>query len=302
MVARVIDLRKGKPAAQKTRPIPFRQTESRPKRSSPLRTKRRRVRVMVVAFIFVAAAALAYGVHLISYAPPLSIQKIEVAGVKKIEPTIIATYVDSLLNDGSFHYLSRRNIFLYPKSVIEDGITTSFPRVKSAHASRSSAIGQDLIIAITEREPYALWCATENDCYALDEEGFVFTTAATTTHGDFATAYTFTGDIEGVPIGQKLVPGQLPSVLALLRIFQQETNLVPTRVDILPEQDFRVTVGQDFYVKASFGQEPETLARNLELVLSSEALRERIAEIEYVDLRFGNRVYYKMKGEAQTNI
>ncbi|MHB1086631.1 MAG: cell division protein FtsQ/DivIB [Minisyncoccota bacterium] len=282
--------------------MPFRLSEGRPKRSSPLRTKRRRARALVAALAFVATAVLAYGVHLISYAPPLSIQKIEVTGVKKIEPTIISSYVDSLLNDGSFHYLSRRNIFLYPKNVIEQGIIASFPRVKSARAYRPSAIGQNLVIAITEREPFALWCAAEDDCYALDEEGFVFTTAATTTHGDFATAYTFTGDIEGAPIGQKLIPGQLPSVLALLRIFQQETNLVPTRVDILPEQDFWVTVGQDFYVKASFGQEPETLARNLELVLSSEALRERIAEIEYVDLRFGNRVYYKMKGEEQKNI
>jgi len=302
MVARVIDLRKGKPAAQKTRPIPFRQPETRPRRSSPLRTKRRRMRAIVAALVLVAGAVLAYGVHFISYASPLSIQKIEVTGVKKIEPTIISSYVDSLLNDGSFHYLSRRNIFLYPKSVIEQGIIASFPRVKSARAYRPSAVGQNLVIAITEREPFALWCAAEDDCYALDEEGFVFTTAATTTHGDFATAYTFTGDIEGAPIGQKLIPGQLPSVLALLRIFQQETNLVPTRVDILPEQDFWVTVGQDFYVKASFGQEPETLARNLDLVLSSEALRERIAEIEYVDLRFGNRVYYKMKGEEQKNI
>lgn len=257
---------------------------------------------MIGAAVLLVMGLFAYSVHLASYASLLSIQKIEVTGVKKIEPTIIISYVDSLLNDGSFHYLSRKNIFLYPKDVIEQGITSSFPRVKSARTSRPSAVSQSLEVAIAEREPFALWCAQESDCYAIDGEGFVFTTAATTTHGDFATAYLFTGDISGDPIGKNLIPGQLPSVLALLRIFQQETNLIPTRVDILPEQDFNVTVEQNFFIKASFGQEPETLARNLELVLSSEALRERISDIEYVDLRFGNRVYYKMKGEEQTNI
>jgi cell division septal protein FtsQ len=232
----------------------------------------------------------------------LSIERIEVSGEKKIDPTIIESYVDSQLDDGSFRYFSRRNILFYPKAVIESSIVASFPRVSGAKLSRPSLFSNELLVSIQERSPFALWCRNEADCYAMDADGFIFTTAATTTRSEFETQYVFSGDIEGDAIGERFAPGQFPSVLALLRILQQKTNLIPTRIAVLQDHDFTVEVEQGFSIKATFGQEPDTLARNLELVLSSEALRERIAEIEYVDLRFGNRVYYKMKGEEQTNI
>ncbi len=303
MVARVVDLRKGKQtASSRTRQLPLREPPPPPRRPSPLRTRRRRARAAVFGLILLGLAALAYGIHLVSYISPLSIERITVSGAEKIDPAIIETYIDSQLSDGSFHYFSRRNIFMYPKEVREAGVVTSFPRVKSARLSRDGIVSRDLLVAIEERMPYALWCRSEEDCYALDDTGFIFTASATSTHGEYESAYIFTGGVDGGPIGARFIPGQMPSILALLRVLQQETNLIPSRVDILADQDFNVTLEQGFFVKASFGQEPETLARNLDLVLSSEALRDRIADIEYIDLRFGNRVYYKMKGEEQTNI
>lgn len=302
MAARVIDLRKGKAPPTRMKSLPFPQQDNRPRRPSPLKARRRRVRLAAIGMVLILALALAYAVHLASYMGPLSISSVSVVGVKKIEPTIVESYVDSQLDDGSFHYMSRRNIFFYPKQVLEEGIVASFPRVRSAQLSRAALFSTELRVTVEEREPYALWCASEADCYAVDDSGFVFTTAATTTHGEFATSYVFSGDIEGEVIGKRFVPGQFPSLVAVLRVLQQETNLIPSRVRVMQGQDFTVFVEQGFSVKASFGQEPETLARNLDLVLSSEAMRERIADIEYIDLRFGNRVYYKMKGEEQTNI
>ena len=41
--------------------------------------------------------------------------------------------------------------------------------------------------------------------------------------------------------------------------------------------------------------------KNLQLVLSSGPLKGKDSELEYVDLRFNNRVYYKLKGEVETS-
>lgn len=303
MVARIIDLRKGRPPVpNRARPLPLPKQGGAPRRQSPLRTRRRRVRLAVVAASLLLLALATYLVHFVSYIEPLTVERIRVVGTERIDPPVVETYVDSQLSDGSFHYLSRRNIFLYPRQVIEEGIVASFPRVKSAALSRDALFSRQLDVTIEEREPYALWCKDEAECYAMDESGYIFASAATTTHGEFRTAYVFYGDITDAPIGQRFISAQLPAVLALLRIMQQQTNLIPNSVSVLPERDFTITLEQGFYVKAAFGQEPATIARNLELVLSSEALRDRIADIEYIDLRFGNRVYYKMKGEEQANI
>lgn len=308
MAARVVDLRKGKqkPAAR-SRPLPF-PDQALPKRPAPLRTRRRRARLAALGMFVILMMALAYAVHLVSYTEPLSISAIRVTGAERVDPAIIETYVDTQLRTEAFRYISPRNMFAYPKESLEQGIIASFPRISDASVSRETLLAKTIDVHISERSPFALWCTPlpadtgVQDCYALDETGFIFTASATSTHGEFETAYTFTGGVEDGPVGAKFVPGQFPSVLALLRVLQQSTSLIPVRVDVLPEQDFNVTLEQGFYVKLSFGQDAQTIARNLNLVLSSDALRDRTEDIEYIDLRFGNRVYYKMKGQEQTNI
>jgi len=68
-----------------------------------------------------------------------------------------------------------------------------------------------------------------------------------------------------------------------------------TDVSVENEQDFKVSLLQRFALRASFGADADTLVRNLQDVLSSDTLRGKENKIEYVDLRFGNRVYYKNK-------
>mgnify|MGYP001565319663 CR=1 FL=1 len=42
-------------------------------------------------------------------------------------------------------------------------------------------------------------------------------------------------------------------------------------------------------------EKEEDVVRNLELILSSDALQAKLDSLDYVDLRFGNRVYYQLK-------
>ena len=103
------------------------------------------------------------------------------------------------------------------------------------------------------------------------------------------------------PIGQIFIPGHLPGLLALLTIVQQQASVTPLRISIDSTQDFSVTFQEGFILKASFGEDAGTLARNLKLVLSSDSLAGKESQIDYVDLRFGNKAYYKMKGDSATS-
>jgi cell division septal protein FtsQ len=302
MVARVVDLRKGKSQPREVSPLPFARRPEPPRRVSPLKQKRRRARLAAFGMIVIGICAVAYTVHALSYMRAMSVSGVRVVGTDKIEPSIIETYVDAQLTDDSLRYFSKRNIFLYPKEAIEAGIVATFPRVKAAALSRTALFSQELVVNVQEREQYALWCRGEADCYALDESGFIFTSLATSTGAELRSIYRFSGGLDAEPIGAALVPKHFDSTLHLLRTLQDETGLIPHRIELLRDGDLTVAVTQGFYIKASLGQDAVALARNLELVLTSDALRDRIADIEYVDMRFGNRVYYKMKGEEQAGI
>lgn len=266
------------------------------RRPLSLRAKRRRKRALfALLFIFLIGGS-AWGASLVSYMPRFNIGTILVEGARTTPPQLVSKYVESILNDGSYRFLSRGNIFLYPRDAIEKAVVEYFPRIKSAHLSRGSLFSTSLRIEIEEREPFALWCNGEGDCYTMDEGGFIFAEAPSAT----SSLYVFKGGFSTStdPIGKTFIKAQLPGLLALLQKLGQAGS-DPRGATILEDQDFLVPLAEGFTLKASFGEDAGALARNLELVLASDTLKGKGDRIEYIDLRFGNRVYYKLKGEEQ---
>lgn len=104
------------------------------------------------------------------------------------------------------------------------------------------------------------------------------------------------------PIGQTFAGTHMPGIVALLELLGQ-AGFSPTGAIVQDGQDFWVPLSEGFYIKTSFGENPHSLVSNLQLVLSSSALNGQQSKLEYVDLRFGDRVYYKLQGqgEAQTS-
>ncbi len=269
-----------------------------------LRTRRLRTRVLIGLAIAVAIGGIGYGVSLVSYLPQFNVQTVSIVGANSLSPALVERYADTILYDGTFSPLSRDNIFLYPRALLERDIVSFFPRVKSAKVARESLLATAVVVTIEERKPYAAWClptgqagGASGDCYLMDSTGFIFARAATSTPGITST-YRFSGGIIGNPTGQTYLSGHLAGIEALLDRLGQ-TGYEPELVRAVSEQDFVISLGRGYDLKASFGVTADSLLRNLQLVLGSDALRGTADRLEYIDLRFGNRVYYKLKGEEQ---
>ncbi|MDO8513997.1 MAG: hypothetical protein Q7S50_00460 [bacterium] len=277
----------------------------------PLRARRRRRYALIAFAALILIVVAVYGVSFISYLPRYTIQSISIEGAREVPEELIRRYTETILNDGSYTILSRENIFLYSRTEIEKGLESFLPRIESAHVVAQSVLSTDLHIVVEEREPYALWCLVEGGaCYLMDKNGFIFSAMASSSPGERTTQYIFGGSIlsstdstgsqQVNPIGQKFIPAHLPGLLSLLEILGQ-SGFEPKGAVVDNDQDFFVSLRKGFTLKASFGQDTNTLTKNLELVLSSDALRGKEKSIEYIDLRFGNRVYYKLKGEAEVS-
>jgi len=292
------------------RPLKFR---GAPKRET-LRVRRRRTRTIATAMLAAFFALAAYGVSLASYLPQFSIERIEVNGTNDTRPELVRAFVATRLWDGSLPFFSKSNIFLYPRAEIEAALKESFPRVENVEVSRESLLASAIAVSIEERKAFARWCASSrtafmvestDSCFVLDSKGFVFAPASTTP--SFETQYVFEGSLPATssPIGETYLPGRFAGALALLERLGQ-SGFSPENISVESEQDFTVELSprlpagrQGFEIRATFGTDVSSLVKNLELVLASEALRGKEGELEYIDLRFGNRVYYKFKGGAK---
>lgn len=295
-----IDLRKKRPGIYREL-FPFpkspKTSHSSPSRKSPLRARRRRTRVIVSLGVLVGSIGLAWGVGYATYLPQFSINTIEISGASDISPKLVRTYVETQIFDGANHFFSRGNMFLYPRRTLEENIREYFPRIHKVQISRESFLAQAIQVTVEERAPRARWCA-DDSCYYMDDNGFIFAAESTSTPPTIR--YTFTGALPFLktsPIGQRFLPEHLPDMFTLLERLER-AGFVPTGISTLSEQDFSVMFETGFMLRASFEEDPEKIARNLELVLSSDSLREKENELQYIDLRFGNRVYYKFFGGA----
>ena len=298
----IVDLRKKK-VGTLMRTLAFREKPAR----KTLRTRRRRAKALALFFIFALCVGTAYALSYASYLPQFSNQRIQIEGTKDIRPALVRIYVESVVSNGMYPFFSRSNMFRYPREEIAYKLKEFFPRIEEVHVSRDSLFATAVRVVVEEREAYARWCRqaessfTEEvveECFSMDKTGFLFAPVGGVPTV-FSSPYIFRGDLSGTstPIGQTYLPGTFAGIVALLDRLGQ-AGLSPRSV-IVDERDFSVALAEGFELRASFGTDVSSIMRNLELVLSSDTLAGKEDQIEYIDLRFGNRVYYKLKGDIQ---
>lgn len=251
-----------------------------------LATRRRRARIVGAVLAFVAAVGLVIGASTLSYHERFAIQDINVVGTQALSAAAVESAFGEKINDGVRHFFSRTNILLYPYTEMQQALLTQFPLLQAVSFSRESMLSQALTITVYEREPRYLWCSST--CYFMDANGFVF--APATNPSGFLM---FRGGLApGEPVGQIFLRGRL-TILGDLANGLSANGYSVESIAVENERDISVRVKEGYDVKTTLDTTAETLAKNLTLALTSEALQHKKEQIEYIDMRFGNRVYFK---------
>ena len=168
-------------------------------------------------------------------------------------------------------------------------LVRDFPRIRQVTVSRPSLLAQAVVVAVQERQPYAKWC--DGACYLIDAAGFVFAEAGSETP---TLPYEFRGGLsrDHAPVGQWFLRGRLAEAVGLLDRFAA-AGYAPAALEVETESDFTLTLGSGLELYMPFDVDAASLLHRFEAAVESEALAGRLGELQYIDLRFGNRVYYK---------
>lgn len=240
------------------------------------------------------AAGLVGGLGLATHSERLAINDISFVGLQQLPPNALASVVEKRLSESALRIFARKNMFIYPRESIESSLAERFPRIKTVHVSREALVAQSIMVEVEERMPFAKWC--EKDfCYFLDEEGYVFAEADP---GKVKTPYVFEGGL--LPhenrIEQIFLEGRFGSVLHFLDLLKG-AGYSPDNILVENEKDFSVSLQDGPTLLVPFDIVGEKLLTDFQLALEADSVRDRVGELSYVDLRFGNRVYYRFKGE-----
>ena len=236
--------------------------------------------------------------YLAFFSPVFQIKEIEVRGFSKISSREIQNIVKEEAR-WNFLFFSSGSIFLLNSKDIEKVILERFLRVASCNLKR--VFPDKLVIYLQERRPVAVLCSNDSEnnnkrkrnCYFIDEEGVVFEKSFEEENKYLKIKSTRESPIK---LGERIFPREkLEKFLEIQRYL--EKNLKISLENISPESEERLIVktGKNWEIYFNLKEDLKKQLRNLKLVLEEKILPEKRKDLEYIDLRFGNRVYYKTR-------
>lgn len=263
---------------------------------------RRRLSVLVSILVIVALTSLI----ILARNERFAIRAITVSGNEIISTTDIQQIVEKELSGSYAYVLPKRAFFLYPRKKITQSIWSAFPRFDSIEVKRDGK--RALTITVTEQVGQVLWCGESigifhenNKCYFADNTGKIIDTAPSFSGDVYLRFVGGTVDIGKEIIGQPITDTDTFNKLV---VFAKDMSTLDFSVHVIfitPNGDdvMLVTTGQGRTADILFRQtdDLDVIVNNLSTALGKDTLAEKmktsLAELEYFDLRFSNKVYYK---------
>ena len=263
-----------------------------------LKKKRRKIFVNKIFLSVSGFLVLFAGLVYLSRLDKLNIGEVRITGNKLIDAGEIKSAAQEELEGNYLWVFPRTNIFFYPKKGIKNKLTEKFPRLKNAAFLLEDR--KTLEISITERLALYTWCgdAPPNPggeekpaCNFLDETGFLFDEAPY-----------FSGEVYFKFYGANFSAVDFNRLVSFKKAFEA-MRLKPAALYADRSGDVRIflapkssaSTGPEIIFKID--SDLEKMIANLKTALDTEPMRtnfrNKYSSLEYIDLRFGNKVYYK---------
>jgi hypothetical protein len=271
--------------------------------SSPVR--RRTGRRYFFTSLFVLIVGLAMSLFL-AYWPKLLINEFIVVGTRVVPAASIIAAAGDYLDGQYFGFWPKRHIWWYPRSGLMVHLNTNFPRL--AAISATAAPGR-LVITVEERQPALLYCSPER-CFFIDEEGLAYAPAPHFSPGVFLEWQT-DESLTFEPPQSLTTRAAVDRLLKSQRIFEQVLSLQElagwriSRLSVTADHDvifwvdpvFKNDQRNAWQIIIDAETPPLLLADNLHTALTALLAETATADwppLQYVDLRFGKKVFYKL--------
>lgn len=239
----------------------------------------------------------------------------------ELEGGILVTHEDVEVKSleylqGSYFWLfPKDNSFWYPNSKLEDYLRENFKRIDTIKVNLKGL--RTLHITITERKPFAIWCnglpeneevrpneseellsSPERTCYFIDQNSTIFAPAPDFSGDAYFKYYSVSTTS---PIGKEF----MASTTQFVKIadFVAQTKAIGVRpLYIVAKEDgeFSLVVSGGGEIYFDLKEPLSKVAENLGALLRTPEMTKTAdgnLPIEYIDLRYGNKLFYKLKGE-----
>jgi len=258
--------------------------------------KRRRARVNTLSLLFLGIVIVGGGLVYLSHLDKININNIKVSGNSVTSEKEIQAIASKNLAGSYLGLFPKSNSFIYPEKIIKEELLSNIKRIEDVEVGLDGF--NNIFINIKERGPVAIWCQNkdEEECYFLDLTGLIYSKAPKFSGNVFLKYF---GEVEAPVLGKNFLKpedfGALTSFVNLIK----SMNLEIIEVSIDENEDLRGKLEEEGEIIFNLRQDFNQLLEDVRTILSDNKLKNSLEDedivLDYIDLRFGNKVFYKLR-------
>lgn len=253
--------------------------------STKLLIKQGLIGFVLLVFVSTLLTGVWYGTR----AEAVTIQHVTVSGGDTLDHDQIEAAVQEMLEGSYARLVPRRFAWMYPEADILRTLRERFDRMQTA---AMEVDGQTLSVTVTEYAPAALWCSDEDEtrCVFLDAAGFGFAPAPVLVGGSLPRFISTTE--EPATRTQFSSASVVSDITWFLQQAQSILGLYVHTIRLYPDDHITLVISGDRELRLSLRRDITVSFRYLETLLTSQEYAHlQEDDFQYIDLRFGNRLY-----------
>jgi cell division septal protein FtsQ len=236
--------------------------------------------------------------YFIFFSKYFSINNVLISGNKDIKSEDILQIsnediIKELFSIGSWS-VSTKSIILVNSSSIKQNILNKFPKIKEVLVTKK--LFQTLNIEIKERNAVAIFCkegqTPPKDCYFIDESGIIFEELKEL-QNKFVIIRKNDLSNESIFGNEAVEKKIIEAIIKIQKVLNDNYNV--DIIDALITSPFRLNIktAENWEIYLATDSDLNMQITKLDLLLKEEITQEARKTLQYIDLRFKDKAYYK---------
>ena len=252
-------------------------------------------RAVLVSGVLVSAAIIFFALWYAVRMPYLRVDRVEISGMQLLSASEIEQAVRADLSGFFWLVIPRDNFFFISSRRISDDIPRKFPQLSSMEVDKK--FPKKIVITVKERQLWGVYCfrlpaAISTPCFYLDTRG--------TAYEEFSRFEGWLLPLVYGPEAPKL--GEAAVSAEKLEFFREARAAMESAGRRLLSMGLSTTTPDDVRLGLAEGWEGWVTATRpvaewlgaLKTLLESDVGEKRF-QLEYADLRFGSKIFYKYR-------
>lgn len=246
--------------------------------------------IILLAFIGVITYSLFFSQF-------LAVTQVNINDTQKLSVSDVRETVESQISGKWLNFIPKNNILLISKNTVKRGILEKYKYAESVEIKKSFPHGVDIVIR--ERRFSLVFCSN-GECYVVDDKGVIFIKADFEKNelGENDLPIIYDDSNKSIEIEQGFAPGYINYLLKIREKLKNDLGVDLERDFHTPQiasGDIRIKTTEGWLIYMDKNIPADKEANALKIVLENKIYQNKRSDLEYVDLRTENKVYYKFK-------